>query len=147
MIEDALRRQTGLNKQYRRRRLIRSLHCLPLVQQFYTYHQLVKFAFQFQTLSTNLANSADDKLVIFFLFFFLENRIWHFMQTVSIFLFFFFQKTGFDVSCKLSPIWRQFAWNVKSCFLGKKNKKNTSISRLLKILSRVLSVKLSMTRS
>ena len=29
-----------------------------------------------------LANSADDKLMIFFLFFW-ENRIWHFMQIVS----------------------------------------------------------------
>ena len=28
------------------------------------------------------ADSADNKLVIFFLFF-LENRIWHFMQIVS----------------------------------------------------------------
>ena len=39
---------------------------------------------------------------IFFLFF-PENRIWHFMQTVS--------------------KWRQFAWNVKSCFWGKKRRK------------------------
>ena len=29
------------------------------------------------------ANSADDKLMIFFLFF-LANRIWHFMQIVSL---------------------------------------------------------------
>ena len=42
------------------------------------------------------AFSADDKLMILFLFF-PENRIWHFMQIVR----------------------RQFAWNVKSCFLGK----------------------------
>ena len=39
-------------------------------------------------------DSADDKLMIFFLFF-LENRIWHFM------------------------LWRQFAWSIKSHFLGK----------------------------
>ena len=30
------------------------------------------------------ANSANNKLVIFFSFFFPENKIWHFMQTVSI---------------------------------------------------------------
>ena len=34
------------------------------------------------TLNVLWANSADDKLMIFFLFF-LENRIWHVMQTVS----------------------------------------------------------------
>ena len=37
-----------------------------------------------QTLTTLWADAADDKLMIFFLFFFLENRIWHFMQIVSI---------------------------------------------------------------
>ena len=37
----------------------------------------------FLTFTTLWANSADDKLVIFFLFF-PENRIWHFMQIVSI---------------------------------------------------------------
>ena len=60
---------------------------------------------------------------------------------------FFFQKTGFDISCKLSPMetffmksqilfseinanclqWRQFARKAKSCFLGK-NKKNINFS-------------------
>ena len=35
------------------------------------------------TITTLSANSADNKLVIFFLFF-PENRIWCFMQTVSI---------------------------------------------------------------
>ena len=34
------------------------------------------------TLTKLWADSADDKFVIFFLFF-LENRIWHFMQIVS----------------------------------------------------------------
>ena len=59
------------------------------------------------------AYSADDKLKIFFSFF-PENRIWHFMQ---------------------------FVWNVKSCFLGKNNK-NNSTCRLLKIYPyRVLSDK------
>ena len=42
------------------------------------------------------ANSADDKLMIFFLFF-LENRIWH--------------------SCNFL-LRRQFAWSVKFCFWG-----------------------------
>ena len=28
---------------------------------------------------------------------------------------YFSQETGFDITCKLSQ-WRQFAWNVKSCF-------------------------------
>ena len=35
----------------------------------------------------------------------------------EIYFLFFSQKTGFDVLCKLS-LWRQFAWNVKVCFLG-----------------------------
>ena len=39
--------------------------------------------YAFLTITTLLANSADNKLVIFFLFF-PENRIWHFMQIVSI---------------------------------------------------------------
>ena len=33
--------------------------------------------------TTFLANSADDKLMIFFLFF-PEKRLWHFMQSVSL---------------------------------------------------------------
>ena len=60
----------------------------------------------------------------YFFLFFPENRIWYFMQI--------------DISCKLSPLetvcmkcqilfsgknkkcnWRQFAWKVKFCFLGK----------------------------
>ena len=35
------------------------------------------------TFATLLANAADDKMVIFFLFF-SENKIWHFIQIVSI---------------------------------------------------------------
>ena len=35
--------------------------------------------------------------------------------------------------------WRQFAWNVKTCFLGR-IKKNILICHLLKILPRVLSI-------
>ena len=37
------------------------------------------------------------------------------------FLFFFFRKTGFDISCKLSPL-ETFSWHVKTCFLGKNKK-------------------------
>ena len=40
-----------------------------------------KTEFSELTLTTLWANSADDKLVIVFLFF-PENRIWHFMQIV-----------------------------------------------------------------
>ena len=40
----------------------------------------------------------------------------------EIFLFFYFlPQKGFDISCKLS-LWRQFAWNVKACFLWKLRK-------------------------
>ena len=44
-------------------------------------------------------------------------------QTDNIFSY-FSKKIGFDISYKLSPLgwylhWRQFAWNVKTCFLGK----------------------------
>ena len=62
--------------------------------------------------------SADDKLVIFFLF---------------------FPKTGFDISCKLSPM-ETICMKCQNLFSGK-NKKNISKCRLLKILPRVLSVK------
>ena len=49
------------------------------------------------TFTTLLANSADDKLVIFFLYLpYIKNRLWYFMQIVFI-----------------------FAWNVKACFLWK----------------------------
>ena len=47
------------------------------------------------------------------------------------------QDSTFYANCLLR---RQFAWNVKSCFLGK-IRKNISKCRLLKILPRVLSVK------
>ena len=51
------------------------------------------------TFTTLWANTANDKLMIFSLFF-PENRIWQFMQN-------WLQ-------------WRQFVWNAKSRFLGKK---------------------------
>ena len=68
-------------------------------------HQLIL------TIITRWADSADDNRYFFFLFF-LENRIWLFMQ-----------------------IKRQFAWSAKSCFLWKKKKeKKNSKCRLLKFL-------------
>ena len=70
------------------------------------------------TFTTLWAFSADDKLIILFLI--LPRK----------------QDLTFHANCLLR---RQFAWNVKSCFLGK-NKKNISKCRLLKILPRVLSV-------
>ena len=62
-------------------------------------------------------NSIDDKLLIFFLFF-PENRIWKFMQIVSI---------GDNLHEMSNPV-------------SGKNKKNISVCRLLKILPGVLSV-------
>ena len=60
------------------------------------------FQMQFKfTITSVWAKSAVDKLMIFFSFF-PENRLWHFMQIVS--------KR------------RQFAWNVKAYFLGKRRK-------------------------
>ena len=49
------------------------------------------------------------------------------------------QKTGFDISCKLSPK-ETICMKCQILFSGK-NKKNISKCRLLKILPRVLSVK------
>ena len=57
------------------------------------------------TFTTLWANLADNKLVIFFLFF-PENRIWHFMQIVSI---------GDNLH------------EMSKLFSGKKNKKNISM--------------------
>ena len=66
------------------------------------------------TLTTPLANLADDKLSIFS---------------------YFSQKTGFEMSGKLSPT----CMKCKNLFSWK-NKKNILKSRLLEIISRVLSV-------
>ena len=65
------------------------------------------------TFTTLWANSSDKKLIFF------PRK----------------QHLTFHANCL-----RQFAWNVKSCFLGK-IRKNTSICRMLKFLPRVLSVK------
>ena len=69
------------------------------------------------TFTTLWAFSADDKLMIFFLFF-PENRIWHFMQIVSL---------GDNLHEMSNPVF----WE---------NKKNLPKCCLLKILPRVLSV-------
>ena len=71
------------------------------------------------TFATPLANSADDRLMIFFLF---------------------SQKTGFDISCKLSPV-EAICLKCQNLFPGKKKKKNISIGRVLKISPRVLKVR------
>ena len=56
----------------------------------------------FLTVTTPWANSADDKFMIFFFLFLQENRLKDFMQIVS-----------------SGDKRRQFAWNVKACFLAK----------------------------
>ena len=55
------------------------------------------------------------------------------------FFFFFFRKIVFEISCKLS--WRQFAWNVKTCFLGEKCKKTTINSSSAEFAKRVAKFK------
>ena len=77
------------------------LECIPF------FATLIKLTF-----TTLWLNSADAKLVVFFLFF-SENRLWHFMQTDS-------------------------AWNVKVNFLGK-IRKNISKCHPLKLLPSMLS--------
>ena len=74
----------------------------------------------YDRITTLWANSADDKLMIFF----------------SLFL----QKTGFDTACKLSPL-ETICMKCQILFPGK-NGKNISIGHLLKILPRVLSIKI-----
>ena len=56
------------------------------------------------------------------------------------YFFLFSQRTGFDMSCKLSPLEGTMCTKCQILF-SEKNKKNISIFRLLKILTRVLSVK------
>ena len=66
--------------------------------------------------TTLWANSADDKLIIFFLF---------------------LPEIGFDISCKLSPL-EIICKKCQSLFLGK-NKKNISKCYLLTFLHSMLS--------
>ena len=64
---------------------------------------------------------------------------WAFQQTTTISdIFLIFHKTGFDISCKLSPL--KTIYMARQNLFSGKNKKNISICRLLKILPRVLSV-------
>ena len=70
------------------------LLCLPLNST--TSAVLENTRVTFTTLS---AYSADDKLIIFFLFFFSENRLWYYMQIV-------------------------FSGHVKTYFSGNKIRKN-----------------------
>ena len=69
------------------------------------------------TFTTLLANSAVDKLVMLF-WFFLENRTWYFMQTISI---------------------ADSLHEMSNPFSGE-SKKNTSVCHLLKILPWVLGI-------
>ena len=56
----------------------------------------------------------------------------------EIFLFYFSQKIGYDISCKLS-LWRQSVWNIKAYFLWilKKNINNLSSAEIVKKMVRV----------
>ena len=74
-------------------------------------------------------NSAQDKLVIFFLF--------EILLKLSPYFFFFFsskQDLTFDILCKLSPI-ETICMNVKTCFLG--NSKTISVCRLPKSFTQI----------
>ena len=92
---------------------------------------------RYKEITSLLTHSADDKFVIFWLFF-PYNRFWHFTQIVStgdnlheipkscflrkirndIFLIFSRKKKALTVHAKCLH-WRQFAWNAKSCLLEK----------------------------
>ena len=76
---------------------------------------------QYLTFTTLWANSADDKLMIFFLF---------------------FQKIGFVISCKLSSK-ETICMKCQSLFYGT-NKKNISKFCLQKFLPSVLCIKVDM---
>ena len=79
------------------------------------------------TFTTFWTNSADDKLMIFLLsLIFLEEKRRRRKK-----------KKRFDISCKL------YLHEKLNSFFWKTNKKNISICRLLKFLSRVLRVKQS----
>ena len=92
---------------------------LCIIRYWSTYMNLPGWSLL--TFATLLANSADDKLTIFLIF--LRK------QDLNFFL----------ANCLY---WRQFAWNVKTCFWGK-IKKNISICRLQKILPRVQRLKVN----
>ena len=86
---------------------------------FVVFVFFVIFCFLFLSFTTLWANSGDNKLMTFFLV---------------------FQKTGFEISCKLSPL-ETICMKCQNLFSGK-NKNNISVSHPLKILlDRVLSIK------
>ena len=66
-----------------------------------------------------------------FLYFFPKNRLWHFIQIISM-------KMGFDISCKLSPELTTICMICQSLF---SEKKNISKCRLQKLFPRMQSVK------
>ena len=91
-----------------------TLHCLLFQQYFLDIPSYSKQTAYFKfyvsgyvvcvlTFITLWASSADDKLTIFFLFF-----CW---------------KTGFDISCKLSPPLETICKKMSNLFSGKKKKK------------------------
>ena len=77
--------------------MLNVLHSMQRVKSFkHHVYTIITLNIQIPLTNTTLwENLADNKSMIFFLFF-PENRIRHFIQIV-----------------------RQFAWNVISCFLGK----------------------------
>ena len=89
------------------------------------------------TMNSCIWNCASNSLVYF--------NIYHSLGNFSLttnwrYFSYFSQKTGTEISCNANCLqWRQFAWNVKSCFPGK-IRKNISIPYLLTILSSILSV-------
>ena len=67
--------------------------------------------------------------------------VFNFYHDKLVIFSYFSQKTGFDISCKLSPL-ETICMKCQNLFFGK-NKKNISVCHLLKILPRVLSIKSS----
>ena len=67
-----------------------------------------------------IAAAADNMIqyIFFFFLFFGENKAWHFMWTINFLFFFFFQKIGFDILCKLSP-WETVCMKGQTLFSGR----------------------------
>ena len=77
-------------------------HIQLIITALYSYWPFQIFFFLYHlTFTTLLADSADDKFIIFFLFF-PENRIWHFMQ-ICLHLF-SFKKNGDSLHKMSNPV-------------------------------------------
>ena len=86
---------------------------------------IFSFGMTHLTISALWGDSADDKLMTFF---------------------YFSQKTGFDISCKLSPV-ETICMNGQNLFSGEKKKKKKKISKcLLKFLPRVININIHNTK-